>query len=123
MLLNVGSQWGAEQEPCPVFPSHVDGLLTSPFPAPGTFLSHERRTAISVPFYSQGQKRKAQTPEGGRQVRAVCPDREGYCGSYTALQEQMPPRTAPRQVLSERSHSGPSSVLRTLFSETYLTWA
>ena len=106
-----------------MFPSHVDALLTSPFPAPGTFLSHERRTAISVPFNSPGQKRKAQTREGGMQGRAVCSDREGYCGSRTALQEQMPPRTAPRQVLSERSHPGPSSVLWSLFSETYLTWA
>ena len=68
------------------FQSHADALFTSPFRAPGTFLSHKRKTAISVLFYSPGQKGKALTLECGRQVRAVCPDRGGFHRSCTALQ-------------------------------------
>lgn len=49
----VGTQWEDMQahSPCVSRGLHVTALLTSPFPAWGTFPSHNRKTTISVPFF------------------------------------------------------------------------
>lgn len=85
----VGTQWEDMQahSPCVSRGLHVTALLTSPFPAWGTFPSHNRKTTISVPFFfSRPEEKGINTGKWKAQMRAVCPDREGYYRARAALQ-------------------------------------